>query len=341
MKTDTKIGIKTKSFFKTIFVSFIYVNIKKNYNNIDCNRVIKKIFSSILLIPFLTSYYIITFQKDNFCNKLDTIGYDIVIPMDNNNTHNIDKLNFFLRKNINFSNIIIISPNKSSILEKNNSFIIINEDELVPKSDLIDIFLKKGINNTNRVGWYEQQFLKMSYAKICNHDYYLLWDSDTFPIKPLQMFDNDIPIFDMKKEHHSPYFTTISLLIDNLKLSKLSYISEHMIIKTELMKKLIDKIETNKNIKGKFFWEKILWSIDNDEILKSGFSEYETYGTFVDNYFKNSYKHRLWHSKRDMVNYYGNIENVNNNDLNWLSKDYNAITFEKWDIFNINNLKCN
>ena len=79
---------------------------------------------------------------------------------------------------------------------------------------------------------------------------------------------------------------------------------------------------------------KIILSIDKEIILNSGFSEFETYGTFVDNYFPNAYKHRMWFSRRDMTKYFGNIDNLREKDLEWLSKDYNAITFEDWYIYN-------
>ena len=103
---------------------------------------------------------------------------------------------------------------------KKDSIIIFNENLLLPKNNLIKLFINYGINNTCRVGWYEQQFLKMEYSKICKNDYYLIWDSDTIPIKPVKMFDNNKPIFDMKKEHHSPYFITLDKLIPNLNFIK-------------------------------------------------------------------------------------------------------------------------
>ena len=113
---------------------------------------------------------------------------------------------------------------------------------------------------------------------------------------------------------------------------KYSYISEHMLIKTEYMKTLWDIIESNNNWPGKNYWEKIILSIDKEVILNSGFSEFETYVTFIDNYFPNAYKHRMWFSRRDMTKYVGSIYNLSEKDLKWLSKDYNAITFEYWYI---------
>ena len=212
-----------------------------------------------------------------------------------------------------------------------NSFNFIEENLLVPKEKLKELFYEIGIENLNRTGWYEQQFLKMAYSRICNNEFYLIWDSDTFPIKPVNMFENSNPIFDMKKEHHSPYFTTLSRLIPDLQYSKMSYISEHMLVKTEYMKKLLNEIENNNNLPGNLFWEKIILSIDKNDILLSGFSEFETYGSYVDNRFPNVYKHRNWYSKRDAARFFGNIDNMEEKDFTWLSKDYDALSFENWD----------
>ena len=221
--------------------------------------------------------------------------------------------------------MIIIAPNTSNISIPNISSSIINEDFLVPNDEIIKIFNIRGINETNRIGWYEQQFLKMSYSLICKKEYYLIWDADTIPIKKVNMFENRYPIFDIKSEHHQPYFITIGHLLPNLRFSKFSYISEHMIIKTEFMKNLIEQIEKNTNIKGKNFWEKIIMSIDKKEIIHSGFSEFETYGSFVDTYYPNYYKHREWPSRRDMVKFYGHIDNLCKNDFDWLAKDFISI----------------
>ena len=205
---------------------------------------------------------------------------------------------------------------------------------------MINLFLKEKRNITiYHAGWYEQQFLKMSYSKICKKNYYLIWDADTVPIKYIRMFKNDKPIFDMKTEHHIPYFNTMNRLIPGMNFANRSYISEHMLIKTDFMKNLINLIEMNHNISGKYFWEKILMAIDLKDINASGFSEYETYGTYVDTKYPNFYIHRNWYSKRDSTTYYGKSENLNENDIIWLSQDYDALSFEKWTLFNKRNLE--
>ena len=51
--------------------------------------------------------------------------------------------------------------------------------------------------------------------------------------------------------------------------------------------------------------------------------------TYVDTKYPNFYKHRHWNSRRDMTIFYGNINNLDKYDFNWISKDFEAITFEK------------
>ena len=292
---------------------------------------INVLFSTVIIL--LNNYRLKSFE-----NSSDNISYDLVIPVNINDTKNVLGQIDLFKRYLNFDDIIIITPNIPEYVYGNKDVIFIREDLLVPKENLIEIMNNRGIEETKRIGWYEQQFLKMSYSRICKKKYYLLWDSDTIPIKRIKMFEDGIPIFDIQKEQYLPYFLTLERLIPDLHFSKFSYITEHMIIKTEYMKILLDTIENNFNIPGKMFWEKILISIDKEEILKSGFSEFETYGTFVDTKFPNNYKHRMWSSKRDATRFFGNINNVCQQDFNWLSKDYNAITFEKWDQFEKQNL---
>ena len=313
-------------------------NTKNKFKNII---IIAPKKSLLLLLNVFISilHFLLNYSKEK--NICDNIKYDIVIPVNINDTKLLIQQLDILKRYLYFDKMVIISKNNSLIEENitNNTTIFINEESLIPKKNLITIFNKRGINETNRINWYHQQFLKMSYSRICQNEYYLLWDSDTIPIRPINMFKNEHPLFDMKHEHHSPYFDTLERLLPNLHFSKLSYISEHMIIKTKYMIEILEKIEKNLAIPGIFFWEKILMSIDKKELIFSGFSEFETYGTYVDTKFPKVYKHRKWSSKRDMTKYYGKIENLCENDYNWLSKNYYTITFEKWDNFENSNLK--
>jgi hypothetical protein len=298
-------------------------------------RLLKKYTSIILFLISIVNFLDGASKPEKLSeNHSNNTKYDLVIPLNNNDVNKFIYMLENFKKFIKYDKIVVICPYEIKNFIANNSLIFIDENLLVPKKELKNLFFELGIEKLNRVGWYEQQFLKMAYSRICKNEYYLIWDSDTFPIKPVNMFENNHPIFDMIKEYNSAYFVTLSRLIPNLRFSTMSYISEHMIIKTEYMKNLLNEIESNSNIPGNLFWEKIIFSIDKNQIALSGFSEFETYGSYVDTRFPKIYRHRKWYSKRDASVFFGNIENVNENDLIWLSKDYDAISFENWNKFN-------
>lgn len=180
-------------------------------------------------------------------------------------------------------------------------------------------------------GWYYQQFLKMQYAKICRDDYYLVWDGDTIPCRMVQMFSEETgnPYFDIKHEYHKYYFDTISTLLNGMdKVIEQSFISEHMIMSSMIMKEMIHDIEVNKDIEGEHFWEKIINSIPEERIQESAFSEFETYGTYTAIKHTSTYRLREWHSFRQGGEFFS-IDTINDRDFKWLSIDFDAISFEK------------
>ena len=301
----------------------------------------KSLYKLILKGNFILILSILLYFLD--CKKIiinDKAEYDLIIPSNLKDVKLILKHKKFYEKFLAYKNIILIIPT-NNIPNKFNgtSIYFVNENILVPKTRINEFLWKMRGIRINRVNWYEQQFLKMAYSRICKKEYYLVWDEDTIPLRPIKMFQCNHPIFDMALEHNTPYFNTIERLIPGLKIFKQSYISEHMMVKTELMRNLLDIIEMNNNIPGKEFWEKILMCIDIKDIDKSGFSEFETYGSFVDTKFPSVYKHRKWFSRRDAFSFFNNSENLNEKDIKWLSKDYDALSFEKWKMFNFSNKK--
>ncbi len=244
--------------------------------------------------------------------------------------------------NITNGRLIFIGRSEVGSLVRDNldssKFSFINENEIVPFDDVHALFCKRlesiaqGQEIPRRLtGWYYQQFLKMKYAYICDNEYYMTWDGDTIPCKKVEMFDpiTDQPYFDLKHEHHKPYFETLSVILPGMsKIIEQSFISEHMIFKCEFMKELVDAIEGNTNIEGTLFWEKILNAIPPEDIQNSAFSEFETYGTFVSLRHVNFYKPHEWHSFRYGASFF-DPKKISDSDYEWLSKDFGAITFEK------------
>ena len=231
--------------------------------------------------------------------------------------------------------ILIGSQDLKNFIKDDPSIKFINEDKFVTENQMEKFLLKmRGTELKKRRRWYKQQFIKMGYARICRKEYYLIFDGDTFPIKNFNMFKNDHPIFDMYNFFYKPFIESMDRLIPGLKYSKSkSYVTEHMIIRTKFMKNLLDDIEMNSNIPGKLFWQKIFMSVDDKNLPKNGFSEYFVYGAYVDTKYPKFYHHRDFLSLRGAEIFYGTPENLDENDINWLSQYYHALTFEDWHHF--------
>jgi len=187
-----------------------------------------------------------------------------------------------------------------------NKVILINENTIVHNLDLKKMrsLVDSHFTKPMREGWYFQQFLKMGFAlSECAKDYYLIWDADTFPTTPLQFFDDyGSMLLTQKEEYHRPYFETMKRLIGLGKTVDFSFIAEHMLVKTIYMRELIHTIEKNE-IKGEYWFEKVINAIEPSSIL--GFSEFETYGTWVNCNHRDSISYRRLRTMRDAGCLYG------------------------------------
>ena len=213
----------------------------------------------------------------------------------------------------------------------------INEDNIIPFDTVHAVMagkmepLLKGRELPRGVtGWYYQQFLKMEYSRLCEDEYYMSWDGDTVPCKGFSMFnESGIPYLDYKHEYNELYFKTMGTLIPGLKkFIDASFISEHMLFKCDIMKRLISKIEGNGDLAGSRFYEKIIESIPLEDIQDNGFSEFETYGSFVCLTSPQAYRLREWHSFR-LAGEFFDPEKISDEDYEWLSRDFEAVSFEK------------
>ncbi len=208
----------------------------------------------------------------------------------------------------------------------------LNEEELVERQPVID-YVKERVASIDpelvsrvRPGWYYQQFLKMAFADFCDGDHYMTWDMDTVPLRNVEMFDHvGHPVFDLKSEHNPGYFKTIGNLLGLQKNVDGSFVSEHMIFRKDYMKEMIDNIN-NSDIDGRNVWEKVINAIDM-EYIALGFSEFETYGTFVTDRHPDAYGYRRFVSLR-RGSWFLNPAELTDEDINWLKQDYDAITFE-------------
>ena len=258
---------------------------------------------------------------------------NVVCPLAEKDVENYLRGLPFLDRYLDVKNFVVIGNKnvgyKISKLKK-YEVIFVDESQLVSFDEVKNIIARKSENNTaciKRSGWYLQQFLKFSYSLICEDEYYLLWDADTLPIHKHIMFDGDKLCFDMKTEFHEPYFHTFERIFPQYnKRSSLSFISEHMLIKTAVMRELINEISCS-NIEGDSWYEKIISAVDIKDLAHSGFADYETYGLFCINKYPELYIERKWDSLRPASSFF-EFEKMRECDYSWILKDYDAVSFE-------------
>ena len=189
-----------------------------------------------------------------------------------------------IKRNIRPNRIFVIAHKnlKAQLAYAGTSFI--DEDLAIP--GLTYDRLREWIRAINpgaaeRTGWYFQQFLKMGACRISAlEDYYLIWDSDLAPFRPLTFFDNDGTVLLAPGTHqHSAYFTTLRNLLPEIPPpGPVSLVSEHLMVKTAIMNELIEKIAMEPN--GNWVMN-CLRAIRPEDLPYSGFSEYETYGHYM------------------------------------------------------------
>lgn len=211
----------------------------------------------------------------------------------------------------------------------------IDENEILPFERVKQAYIKR-IEEIERssdkpfkashTGWYYQQFLKMEYSRICEDEYYLCWDADTIPLRYIDMFHSSgKPYLDVKTEYRPVYFDTLSNLLGIRKVIEQSFISEHMLFKKNLMLELIDTIMATDLI-GNTFYEKVFDAVKQPF---NGFSEFETYGTWIAHKYPVEYRIRSWKSIRN-TNFMVNRNDLTNDDIEWLATGFNAASFERY-----------
>ena len=210
---------------------------------------------------------------------------------------------------------------------------VIDENHIVEGLSLakVDSIIKSLGRRHTKSGWYYQQFLKMGFAMspYCETDYYLSWDSDTIPLKEIVFFDNDgHPYFTMKSEFHKPYFNTMQRVLSIEKLNPNSYIAENMMFNKYIMEEMIAKIE-KANVCGETWFEKILYSLEPEDVSTFSFSEFETYGTFCHLFHPDLYVERHLNGLRRGGLIQGRF--VSERILKDLAEDFDIASFEIYD----------
>ncbi len=197
---------------------------------------------------------------------------DVVIPFHEKDGSILPWCIRGITKNIEYSNIYVVSSKIHQPLIKKLGCCWVNEDEVIEG-------VYKNSLQPLRWGWYFQQFLKFGMANIVSSDHYLVVDSDTVFLRKTGFFnENGKPFYVPAHEYHLPYFNTIERLFPNKIHREYSFIAHHMVFSRNLVLEMLAQIDGD----GK--WpKKIINTVQIDDTFenRSNFSEYETYGHYV------------------------------------------------------------
>ena len=208
------------------------------------------------------------------------ISFPIVIPCRARDLLIFRKVYPNIIKFIDVNRFVIICPYKDirkfkSCLGENFNFI--SEDDLIPEVTKKLLLGLKIPEFPQAAGWYYQQFLKMHYSFVNpEEEFYLIWDSDTIPLRRMKFFTDEGKIIMTKAdEFHKPYFETYHNLLGQQAPRDFSMIAQHMMVNKSRMREMIS-LFADPNYPWPLTLLKKLTPIGGNR-----FSEYETYGHFM------------------------------------------------------------
>lgn len=256
-------------------------------------------------------------------------NYDIVIPVSYKDCKFLKKNIPWIRKNLETSGYIYILTNKSCFSNFDDTFknsfrvSLIDENTLIPGMTFSSI--RKALDKcgrTDMTGWYFQQFLKLGFAlsQYATQNY-LVWDADTIPLNPIEFWQEGKVLINPKKERHLPYFDTITKLLGIHEFATFSFISEHMMMETSIMKEMISKLGKE----DEPWWKTILSNCDLTH--RQAFSEFETYGNYCLNCHPGHFSTRTLLTLRCGGRLFG--RQVTDKELSLLSMDFDTASFER------------
>lgn len=257
------------------------------------------------------------------------VDMDVVICMVLKDILLLKKNLYYIQKNINPERIFIISDSRNFRYLKNASpnIFFIDENKLIDGltlSAVKELMVFRNFKYHN-YGWYFQQLLKLGFALSSDaKDDYLVWDADTIPFNALTFKDGNKKLIFPKWEHHQAYFDTIDKLFVAPKKANYSFISEHMLFDTSIVKKMLSMIQENYKDE---WWKSIMAAVDPSE--GNGFSEFETYGTFCLNYYPDIFQIRHLRTFRYCGKMFGIF--VTTKEIEFLASELDTGSFEMRD----------
>ncbi len=190
----------------------------------------------------------------------------------------------------------------------------LDEDDIVPG-------VRHDLFASPRWGWYFQQILKLGIAWIEEEVHYLVVDADTVFLHPVRFLSPDgIPLYTPAWEYHAPYFMSFARLLGFTPQRKASFIAHHMVFQCDLVREMCAAFRPHP-----VWWQNVVDCLEPSppDYSKSQFSEYETYGHYVQTIHPGVLSQRTlrWRNVGEMPS---------RRRLERLARDYDFISFQEY-----------
>lgn len=206
--------------------------------------------------------------------------------------------------------------------------------QVKPESDYVGdakerISQKLDAANQHRVGWYLQQFVKIS-AVLARKDgdIVLIWDADTVPLKRLEFIDaHGQLVYYRGEEFRKSYFDFLERALGLKRTQTFSFIAQSLVLRVAWARELFQALEKN----AQLLWvDAILSYVDPSE--PAGFAEFETLGTWIWHHHRHEIviSERPWY--RNGLSLVGNPLKLSAAVWRGLANSYDFISFEAWDL---------
>ena len=223
--------------------------------------------------------------------------------------------------------VVIVPDEETSLFRSNTDRKIDVVPETAYVGNLKDKLLPRMPNECkSRTGWYLQQFVKLAVLKTCRPaENFLIWDADTVPIKMLRFFERSgqVQIY-TGAEFHPPYFQVIQNLLGVGKLVSFSFIAQCFPCKGTWASEFFSFLE---NKFSKHYVDVLSERINFAE--ESGFSEYETLGTFIVKFFGAQLELKQTKWLRNGTGLIGGARNLTNPSFKQFASEFDHVTFER------------
>jgi hypothetical protein len=228
---------------------------------------------------------------------------------------------------------VVYVPNDqvSKFIEITDSRIEVLSEDLLGNSYINSLKEKVKLSgNLQRYGWYLQQFYKIEALLLSNSNNVIIWDSDCVPVREIKLFtDNQRPVYMQASTEFNPiYFKTIEKILGMQRVHDFSFIIPGFPIPSKWAQEFVQYIADHYELN---WYDSIIKNTPFQEM--SGFSEYETLGTWVANKYPNSWSKIEVKWERLGQSRFGYARDFNEESIVAIGETYglHVISFENWD----------